>query len=275
MNFLIRCDLECLSRLPCYHEVFPGRAGYEAGRDRLMHDLSAVLTGLRRGAPDCELLIYDEHCDGRNVRLDQLPRGCQAIYGKPRYRADWPGGLDSSIAALVMVGFHAMAGTPGGTLPHTYEHDLEALDVNGVRVGEVGLEAALAGELGVPMILYTGDSAGARETEALIPGVRAVAVKESLGAEAACCLSGPDAAAALAAAAEQAAKGLCWPAPLSLGRPVELVLHLADTPYRAAFERLHSDCVQDHRVILERPTLAAAWADYWLLKEAAQAATAT
>ncbi len=274
MRYLIRCDMEGITGVTRYDEVLPGQPAYEASRDLLMNDLLAVVKGLRLGDPDAETVIYDEHVAGRNVRVEQLPPRCQAIVGKPPYRADWVGGLDRSIDAMLLVGFHAMSGTAGGTLPHSYEPDIASIEVNAARVGEIGVEAALAGEMGIPTILYSGDSAGADEADALIPGIVVAAVKESLGENAARCLGPVDSAALLTSTAEHVARQLGWRSPLKLGMPVDVVITLHDTPYREAFERLHPHLIHGDQVVLHRERLAEAWADYWRMKVAAQRAMA-
>ncbi|WP_410468678.1 M55 family metallopeptidase [Streptomyces albidoflavus] len=53
--------------------------------------------------------------------------------------------------------------------------------VDGRSLGEIGLNAALAGHLGVPVVLLSGDDAACTEVRELVPGVRTVAVKEALG----------------------------------------------------------------------------------------------
>lgn len=271
MRFLIRCDMEGLTGVTTYDEVTPGNPLYEAGRDLLMHDLLAVIDGLS----PAEVVLYDEHHAGRNVRIDRLPANVRAIVGKPPYRADWPGGLGPGIDAMLMVGFHSMAGTPGGTLAHSYEHDIEAIEINGRRVGEVGVESALAGELDIPMILYAGDSAGAVEAQALIGGLTCVVTKESLGETAADCLAASATGELLRRAAMALRRPVGWPAPLKLGQPVELRITLADTPYRAALHKVHPDIMaSETTAILEFNSLAAAWAQYWECKLAAHAALA-
>jgi len=62
------------------------------------------------------------------------------------------------------------------------------LRINGEPVGETGLNAGVAGALGVPVILVTGDDVLAAEAEAAIPGVRTVIVKRAASQMAAACL---------------------------------------------------------------------------------------
>jgi D-amino peptidase len=81
---------------------------------------------------------------------------------------------------MIMIGFHARSGTPGALLPHTYSRKNLSLKINGQLLGEIGMEAAIAGDFGIPTWLVTGDSAGMREAQDDIPGVKTVVVKEAL-----------------------------------------------------------------------------------------------
>src|SRR5207253_9021463 len=128
------------------------------------------------------------------------------ICGRPPYRADWAGGLDASFAGLVMLGLHSRHGTRNGLLNHTYEHDICELALNGVTMGEIGMEAAIAGDFDVPLQMDVGDSAMVAETQTLIAGVVGVSVKESLSATAAVCYPLKQTSARIRAAAKQIAE---------------------------------------------------------------------
>jgi D-aminopeptidase len=43
------------------------------------------------------------------------------------------------------------------------------MKVNGVEVGEIAIDAAVAGELGVPVIFVSSDSAGIKEAKEFLP----------------------------------------------------------------------------------------------------------
>jgi D-amino peptidase len=60
--------------------------------------------------------------------------------------------------------------------------------LNDHRVGETGLNAALAGAYGAPVVLVTGDRAVSEEARALLGDVETVAVKEGVARTAAQCL---------------------------------------------------------------------------------------
>lgn len=78
---------------------------------------------------------------------------------------------------------HANDWTPDGVLNHTVSgSSWWRLRFDGVEVGEIGINAALCGTWGCPVVLVTGDDAVCREAQALLgEGLTTVAVKKGLG----------------------------------------------------------------------------------------------
>ena len=152
MKIMIRSDIEGVTGVTTYEQAEKS----SFGRDMLMNDLNACIEGLLSRGPQ-EIVIYDEHTDGRNIDLSRVNPRVKVICGKPAYRPDW-GGIDSSYDALLMVGFHAKSGVPGALLPHSYSRKNLDIRLNGLSVGEIGMEAAVAGDFGVPLVMVTGDS---------------------------------------------------------------------------------------------------------------------
>ena len=150
-----------------------------------MGDLAAVVRGLRDGGAS-EVVILDGH--GTQAVLPHLMEpGAKYITGRPRPGAGNLSGLDSSFAAMVCVGFHAMMGTPDGVLNHTQSSKTEhRYWYNGVESGELAQNAAIAGYYGVPLIMVTGDDATCREARKFFGNnIVTVAVKKGLSREAA------------------------------------------------------------------------------------------
>ena len=125
-----------------------------------MADVAAVVRGLRDGGAT-EVVVCDGHGD-QAVIPDLMIPGATYITGKskPGPGALWD--LDNSFAGFVMVGFHAMRGTPDGVLNHTQSVE-NRYWYNDVESGELAQNAAIAGYFGVPPILATGDEATCRE----------------------------------------------------------------------------------------------------------------
>jgi D-amino peptidase len=149
-----------------------------------MGDIAAVVHGLRDGGAT-EIVVLDGH--GSQAVIPQLMEpGAKYITGHPRPGAGNLSVLDSSFAGMVMVGFHAMMGTPDGVLNHTQSSKSEnRYWYNGVESGELAQNAIIAGYYGVPVIMVTGDEATVREARKFFgDNIVTVAVKKGLSREA-------------------------------------------------------------------------------------------
>lgn len=150
-----------------------------------MGDLAAVIQGLRDGGA-AEIVVLDGH--GSQAVLPHLMvPGAKYITGVPRPGPGNLSGLDSSFAGMVLLGFHAMMGTPDGVLNHTQSSRSEnRYWYNGVESGEIVQNAAIAGYYGVPVIMVTGDDATCREAQRFLGNnLVTVSVKKGLSREAA------------------------------------------------------------------------------------------
>jgi D-amino peptidase len=271
-QYMVRCDIEGVSGIVSYTQAEPGAEEYEFGKRMFQSDLLALLEGLLAGGAN-SIVIYDEHYYGRNIDPAWLSPGVTAICGKPPYRIDWPGGLDATFDGVVLLGFHAKAGTVGALLPHSYEPDIRDLRLNGVSIGEIGMEAAVAGDCGVPVVLVTGDSASAAEAESLLPGVRAVAVKEAFAESGARCYPLVETSARIRAAAEAIVKNPPVVRPYRCQAPVTLEVELQDGAYRDALQSLYpGEMVDENTLSITGGKATIVWADYWQRKLRCQAA---
>ncbi len=150
-----------------------------------MGDLAAVIRGFR-DAGATEIVVLDGH--GSQAVIPHLMEpGATYITGKPRPGAGNLTSLDSTFAGMVMVGFHAMMGTPDGVLNHTQSSKSEnRYWYNGVESGELAQNAIIAGYYNVPVIMVSGDVATCREaTHFYGNDCVTVAVKKGWGREAA------------------------------------------------------------------------------------------
>jgi len=150
-----------------------------------MGDLAAVVRGLKDGGAT-EIIVLDGH--GPQAVIPHLMEpGAKYITGKPRPGAGNLSTLDSSFAGMVMVGFHAMMGTPDGVLNHTQSSRTEnRYWYNGVESGELVQNALIAGYYDVPLIMVTGDEATTREARKFFgEEVITVPTKKGLSREAA------------------------------------------------------------------------------------------
>jgi D-amino peptidase len=176
--------------------VDPRCAG-EYGRFRRLMTLeaNAAIEGALAGGAT-RVLVNDSHWNMRNLLAEELHPGAELISGGPK---GWSmmEGIDAGWDLAGLIGYHAKAGTANAILDHTYTDRILDVRLNGTSVGELGLNAALAGAFGVPISLVTGDKALGIEARTLLGDrVQTIAVKEAVSRHAARHLS-PETARAL------------------------------------------------------------------------------
>ena len=144
----------------------------ETAKRMVTGDTNAAIEGAFTGGAD-EVVVFDSHGSG-TIDFEQLdPRAMLVSLG-----AAAPYGMDSSFDALFQVAQHAMAGTAGGVLCHSYDsRDIISIRLNGEEIGEMGIRAAIAARYDIPFVLETGDEAACKEAERLVPGIESACVK--------------------------------------------------------------------------------------------------
>lgn len=155
---------------------------YQQFRRLLTEEVNAAVAGAF-DAGATEVLVSDSHADGQNIDVELFDKRARLIQGWPR-PLGMMGGIDSTFDAAALVGFHASDETPGAVLPHTFNGTMR-LNLNGTPVGEIGFDAAIAGEFGVPVVLVSGDQAAGAEAKDLLGPIETAEVKHALGYHAA------------------------------------------------------------------------------------------
>ena len=265
-KYIVRCDIEGVSGVVSYEQAEPGKPEFAFGHRRFMADLTALIDGLTEGGAEL-VVVFDEHYYGRNVLLDQMPDNVQVISGKPPYRPDWPGGLDRSFKGLVLLGYHSKRGTPHGLLNHTFEPDIRDIRLNGVSIGEIGIEIAVAGDFSVPLVLMTGDSAAVAEARELAPEAVCVTVKESLGETGGLCYPVVKTSRMIRKAAHSVAGEEREITPYCAGDNVCLEILLNPGPFRDQFNRLFARAMADESTVrIQNSNTTTAYSRYWQMK---------
>ncbi len=181
MRVFVMTDMEGISGVCRRGHVTKGDPLYEAGRRFLTAEVNACVRGCLEGGAD-EVIVKDGHGGtGDNFLWEQLVPGATYVMGEAG-RQRLPG--IERCDALILLGFHAMAGTPYAVLEHTMSSaSWQNFWLNGRRMGEIGIDAAIGGENGVPTILVTGDDKACEEAAGLLPGVTTACVKWGLACE--------------------------------------------------------------------------------------------
>src|SRR6187397_1058988 len=167
------------------HQVNAGAPMFEEGRKLYTGEINAAVRGAKAGGAT-EIVVMDCHGAGEGYTFnslipEDLDPACEYVVQEEW--TEYTGFLEEGCDAALFVGMHAMAGTADGVLNHTVSgQQWQNLWFNGTLVGETGINAALCGQWGCPVLLVTGDRAVCREgLELLGSGLTTVAVKTGLG----------------------------------------------------------------------------------------------
>ncbi|MCC7491394.1 MAG: M55 family metallopeptidase [Fimbriimonadaceae bacterium] len=143
----------------------------------LTAEVNAAVDGLYAAGATC-VIVNDGHGAGVSIDVEDLDERAQLVHGLQR--PHWLPLLDASCAATMHLGAHGKACTWPAVAYHTMNRSIRDWRLNGVSIGEMGLQAAIAGDHGVPFIYCAGDHHACLEAAQLIPGCVTTAVKKGL-----------------------------------------------------------------------------------------------
>lgn len=177
LKIFISVDMEGIGGIGTDKMVNSSGKDYATGRQLMTDEVNSVIEAIKEHGP-AEILINDSHGDMQNLLHTQLPEDVEYIQGniKPLGMVQ---GLDESFDAAIFIGYHSRAGTENGFLAHTGSGAVKGLWVNGVEVGEAGMNAFYAGSLGVPVIMASGDKTFAEQFGQLV-NANLVVTKEAV-----------------------------------------------------------------------------------------------
>lgn len=200
MRILISADMEGVTGVTHPLDVTLGTPQFERFRQLFMGDVNAAVAGLFAGGAD-EVLVNEAHCAQRNLPLENLDARATMITGSQKPLSMMEGIED--VDGVAFVGYHAGAGGPG-VLAHTYLSDaVTGVWINAEPASEGRMNALLAAEYGVPVVLVTGDDVTCADAHTYAPGARMVTVKRAVSRYTARCLPPSATAAAIQAAAKE------------------------------------------------------------------------
>ncbi|MTI95714.1 MAG: peptidase M55 [Firmicutes bacterium] len=175
----ISADLEGVSGVVHGSQLNEGTE-YEAARRLMTEEVNAAIAGaLDAGAS--EIVVNDSHGSMRNLLPDRLNPAALLITGTPKPLSMVEGVQDGEYRCAMFVGYHAGMGCLG-VLSHTYSGSrVRNVKVNGINMGETGINAAVAGAFNIPVALITGDDRVCAEASELLPGIITADVKQARG----------------------------------------------------------------------------------------------
>lgn len=119
--------------------------------------------------------LWDNHGGGKNIDPADLDPRIHLIDCDLSQRRMYFGG---EYDAICFFGYHAMEGTLGGVLAHTMSSkDYQYYKWNGSYIGEVDMDAAIAGAHGIPAVLFVGGDIACAQAARAVPGLVTVVTK--------------------------------------------------------------------------------------------------
>jgi D-amino peptidase len=236
MKIYIVTDMEGVSGVVRWEQARVGTPEYQASLPLLIGEINAAIEGALAGGAT-QVLVNDGHDGGYNLTYAYRTLHPAATYLTGTPRPQMMCGLDESFDAVMLVGYHPMAGTPNGNLAHTQSSKtVAAYRVNGQMMGEIGQMAVLAGHYGVPLIFVSGGRAATSEARALLGQIETATVKWDQSETCAICLSHEQACQTIRERAERAMRRIAECKPFILEPPIEIRLELQASAFADPYE---------------------------------------
>lgn len=176
MRIYIFVDMEGISGVSGPDFVKESGSRYSEGRLLYTQDVNACVEECFNSGAD-SVIVRDGHGSGNHLLLEELDQRAECIQGATDRRFSYIEDADG----VILLGYHAMAGTLGALLEHTYSSvSVQNLWLNGRKTGEIGIDASIAGEQGKPVIMVSGDDKACVEARDWIPGVVTCCVKDGI-----------------------------------------------------------------------------------------------
>lgn len=187
MKILIAADMEGITGVTTWDQVTPGHAEYVRFRKLMTQDVNAAIRGACEAGAD-EVIVADGHWNGSNILIEELDGRARLNTGSPSPFSMMQG-IDESVDGVMFVGYHARNGSPNAVLDHTWSSSTVAnVWLNDILTGEYGLNGAVAGHFGVPVMMVSGDQTACAQVVEILGDMETAVVKQATGRYAAECL---------------------------------------------------------------------------------------
>jgi D-amino peptidase len=250
MKILIATDMEGITGVTTWDQVTPGHPEYARFRKLMTQDVNAAIRGAYDAGAD-EVIVADGHWNASNILIEELDPRARLNSGSPSPFSMMQG-IGESVNGVFFVGYHARNGSPEAVLDHTWSSKtVSNVWLNDTLTGEYGLNAALAGHFGVPVIMVSGDQTACGQMAELLGNVETAVVKQASGRFAADCLPPQVTEDMICLSAKRAVERLTEgdiPDPFVLDMPITVTVEfftsdMADRATRIPFTKRDGRCV--------------------------------
>lgn len=253
MKVYIMTDMEGTSGIVEFAHCKPTSPFYEKGKRLTTLEVNAAIEGiLDTGKHD--IVVCDGHGSGA-IDIELLHPEARLIMGRP---LDPMFQIDAeAYDAFMMIGQHAMKNAPVSNLDHTFNSTtISSLSINGLQIGEAGVNALRAGIYGIPTVYLSGDQAACDEVTRIIPDIHTCAVKKAITSTSAVCIQPEKARNLIRGSVNHAIKNMGGIKPYKLESPYEAVFEYFDPSSLDAYrDKKYCKILSDTKVSIYADTM--------------------
>ena len=181
MNYLIALDLEGVGGVVGvpYEGLGKESEEWKKARAQAILEVNTVARALFDTGAD-RVVLWDNHGGGGNLEYDKLDSRIEVVERvAPGRRQAFA--KDIGFDAMYFLGYHAMEGTVGAVLAHTWSSkDIQYIKVNLKPVCEAELDGYYAAEWGYSPVFFAGDDKAIMQAKEVFPEIVTVLTKEAL-----------------------------------------------------------------------------------------------
>jgi D-amino peptidase len=180
LKIYISVDMEGITGVVTGDQLSPQGFEYQRFREFMTQEANTAIEAAFAGGAT-EIVVSDSHGNGESLLIEKLPKNITLVRSWPRPLMMMQG-IDETFAGAIFIGYHASTTNPEGVRAHTMSSaNLADIQLNGVSVPEAGINAAIAGHFGVPVIMVSGDDAAVKEITGLLGNIEGAIVKWNYG----------------------------------------------------------------------------------------------
>jgi len=250
LRIYISADGEGVSGVVSAHELQENGRDHQRFRHWMTQDVNAAVRGAFAGGA-AEVVVNDAHSAMVNLIFEELDPRVEVIRGchKDLGMVEQVAGCDG----VFFVGYHTRVGRSDGVGNETMTGaEMYEMRMNGQAVGEMEMNAAVAGHYHVPVIMVAGDDCLQREALAYFGDVETAVVKFAIDRWTARCLSYERAHQAIETAAQRAVRRIKDFQPKKVDGPVEFEIEWTSTAECRKAALVPGSCRKTPRIVAYR-----------------------
>lgn len=266
MNVYINVDLEGISGIYCTEQQMVDGSKYAEAKEFMTKEVNTCAAACKAAGVD-KVYVRDAHSAGRNLIWDKLSGDVDYVISGIIKEHRFPEVI-SECDAVILLGYHAMAGTYEAVLDHTMnQREIQNVWINGIKCGETGIDSAILGDMGIPIIMVSGDDKTCKEAQDLIPGVVTAEVKKGTDRNGAMLLTPEKAQKVIYDKTMEAVSKIGQIKPVAWKKPIEVKIELTTTnqiPHSIA--KPYMKVIDGRTISVESENAEEAWYRCWKKK---------